>query len=114
MSPQVAVSIEHALPNDEASHEDRDEQQISETRQSTSQHAGIVHKKATPTVSPCKLLRFGLLAQIVSQFSAYGRMTQAAERLGLDLPDPLPSHAHLPPDLFQRVGLSIQQTIAKL
>ena len=55
VSAQIAVRIEHALPNDQASHKDGDEQQISDTRQSTPQHAGIVHKKAAPPVPPCRI-----------------------------------------------------------
>jgi len=55
MSAQIAICIEHALPNGQATDKDRDEKQISETRQSTPQHAGIVHKKAAPPVPPCRI-----------------------------------------------------------
>src|SRR5919106_5936701 len=41
------------------------------------------------------------------------RMTELAQRLGLDLPDALPGHRKVLPDLFQRVLTAVGQTEAQ-
>ena len=41
-------------------------------------------------------------------------MTKLGKGLRLDLADPLPGHAELPPHFFQRPGMSVDQSEAKL
>ena len=44
----------------------------------------------------------GRLLEVVAQLLGAGGVAQLAQRLGLDLADPLAGHAELPPDLLQR------------
>jgi hypothetical protein len=54
------------------------------------------------------------LAKVFAQLAADGRVTQAAEGLGLDLAHALARHAHLAADLFQGISLAVQQPVAQL
>src|SRR6266545_3795347 len=52
--------------------------------------------------------------QIVPELLRPGRMAELAERLRLDLPDPLPGDAELPPDLLERPRLPVPQAEPEL
>src|SRR6266540_3833695 len=52
--------------------------------------------------------------EIVPELLRPGRMAELAERLRLDLPDPLPGDAELPPDLLERPRLPVRQAEPEL
>src|SRR6266545_5684163 len=52
--------------------------------------------------------------EIVPELLRPGRMAELAERLRLDLPDPLPGDAELPPDLLERPRLPVGQAEPEL
>src|SRR6266511_206961 len=54
------------------------------------------------------------LHEIVPELPRPGRMAELAERLRLDLPDPLPGDAELPPDLLERPRLPVGQAEPEL
>jgi len=49
------------------------------------------------------------LLEVVLQFARAARMPQLAQRLGLDLPNALASHAELTSDLFKRPRMTVNQ-----
>src|SRR3972149_8967725 len=61
-----------------------------------------------------RLLTRASLVQVARQPAAVAWVAQTAQRLGLDLPYSLARNAHLPADFFQRVALTVEQTIAQL
>jgi len=50
-----------------------------------------------------------LLAKIIAQFTPDGGMAQTAQGLCFDLADAFTRHAHLASDLFEGVGLTVEQ-----
>src|SRR5437879_7609995 len=56
----------------------------------------------------------GALLQVVLQLPATRRVAQLAQRLGLDLPDPLASHVEVAPDLFEGPRATVLQAKAQL
>src|SRR3989304_3032308 len=61
-----------------------------------------------------RLLTRTSLVQVVRQPAAVAWVAQTTQRLGLDLPYSLARNAHLPADFFQRIALTVEQTIAQL
>lgn len=66
-----------------------------------------------PTSRPASCRGRSHLAQVVAQLASSPRMAQAAQRLALDLPDPLAGQAELLSDLLQRVGPAVVQAEAQ-
>ena len=56
----------------------------------------------------------GLLLQEVLQLARAGWVAQLAERLGLDLADPLAGDVELPADLLERPGAAVLEPVAEL
>ena len=69
-------------------------------------------KKGTAERSLFHSLLDALLAQVIHQDSSVGGVSQAAERLGLDLTYALSRNAHLSADFLKCVALAIVQPIA--
>ena len=55
-----------------------------------------------------------LFTEVFAQLASDDRVAQAAERLGFNLADAFAGHTHLAANLFPRVSLSVQQSIAQL
>ena len=114
MPAQVAIRIEHARARGQGANQDDNEKKILKAGKQTAAHAGILHKKSdahgVALLDSMKLL----FSEVVTQLAPDGGMSQAAERLGLDLADALASYAHFSPNFLERICLPIEQAIAKL
>ena len=86
-----------------ANSESRDHGQA-ETENSSRKDRGVPGKRGSA-------LR---LAQVSEQPAPVGRVAQAPEGLGFQLPRPLAGDAQLLPDLFQRVDPAVRQPVPQL